>query len=250
MSTTLNEQVTLQPYFTAELAYVLGYAYGDGYVIQGKKVTWRAEKGLSLSVAHAYPEIQQRLITALKKLFSVYPIVEQGDGACNNVKIYSRLIVEWLQENGLLKQKAEHIRVPEAIFRSPAEVVAAYIGGYFDADGSDRSHKGGYGIDSVCRKMLEDMQLLLLTYGIASHIHTQDRSLLAAGGIFTASLSQEHSSKNASVSSFLAARINKLLAIAAITSAIQWQRGKPSVFRVVTTRAFSTPPRSEYLIMH
>ena len=178
MSTTLNEQVTLPTHLTAELAYVLGYAYGDGYVIQGKKVTWRAEKGLSLSVAHAYPEIQQRLITALKKLFSVYPIVEQGDGACNNVKIYSRLIVEWLQENGLLKQKAEHIRVPEAIFRSPAEVVAAYIGGYFDADGSDRSHKGGYGIDSVCREMLEDMQLLLLTYGIASHIHTQDRSLL------------------------------------------------------------------------
>ena len=43
---------------------------------------------------------------------------------------------------------------------------------------SDRSHKGGYGIDSVCREMLEDIQLLLLTYGIASHIHMQDRSLL------------------------------------------------------------------------
>ena len=178
MSTTLNEQVTLPTHLTAELAYVLGYAYGDGYVIQGKKVTWRDEKGLSLSVAHAYPEIQERLITALKKLFSVNPVIEQGDGACNNVKIYSRMIVEWLQENGLLKQKAEFVRVPEAIFRSPAEVVAAFIGGYFDADGSDRSHKGGYGIDSVCREMLEDIQLLLLTYGIVSHIHMQDRSLL------------------------------------------------------------------------
>ncbi len=178
MSTTLNEQVTLPTHLTAELAYVLGYAYGDGYVIQGKKVTWRDEKGLSLSVAHAYPEIQERLITALKKLFSVNPVVEQGDGACNNVKIYSRMIVEWLQENGLLKQKAEYIRVPEAIFRSPAEVVAAFIGGYFDADGSDRSHKGGYGIDSVCREMLEDIQLLLLAHGIVSHIHMQDRSLL------------------------------------------------------------------------
>ncbi len=178
MSTTLNEQITLPTHLTAELAYVLGYAYGDGYVIQGKKVTWSDEKGLSLSVAHAYPEIQERLMTTLKKLFSVYPIVEQGDGACNNVKIYSRMIVEWLQENGMLKQKTEYVRVPEAIFRSPAEVVASFIGGYFDADGSDRSNKGGYGIDSVCREMLEDIQLLLLAYGIVSHIHIQDRSLL------------------------------------------------------------------------
>jgi ribonucleoside-diphosphate reductase alpha chain len=176
MSTTLNEQVTLPTHLTAELAYVLGYAYGDGYVIQGKKVTWSDEKGLSLSVAHAYPEIQERLITSLKKLFSVNPVIEQGDGACNNVKIYSRVIVEWLQENCLLKQKAACIRVPEAIFRSPAEVVAAFIGGYFDADGSDRSHKGGYGIDSVCHEMLEDIQLLLLAHGIVSHIHMQDRS--------------------------------------------------------------------------
>ncbi|HXX78038.1 MAG TPA: adenosylcobalamin-dependent ribonucleoside-diphosphate reductase [Ktedonobacteraceae bacterium] len=178
MSTTLNEQVTLPTHLTAELAYVLGYAYGDGYVIQGKKVTWSDEKGLSLSVAHAYPNIQERLITSLKKLFSVDPVIEQGDGACNNVKIYSRMIVEWLQANGLLKQKAACVRVPEAIFRSPAEVVAAFIGGYFDADGSDRGHKGGYGIDSVCREMLEDIQLLLLGHGIVSHIHMQDRSLL------------------------------------------------------------------------
>ncbi len=178
MSTTLNEQVTLPTHLTAELAYVLGYAYGDGYVIQGKKVTWSDEKGLSLSVAHAYPDIQERLITSLKKLFSVDPVIEHGDGACNNVKIYSRMVVEWLQANGLLKQKAACVRVPEAIFRSPAEVVAAFIGGYFDADGSDRSHKGGYGIDSVCREMLEDIQLLLLGHGIVSHMHMQDRGLL------------------------------------------------------------------------
>src|SRR6266487_850340 len=48
----------------------------------------------------------------------------------------------------------------------------------FDADGSDRSRKGGYGIDSVCHEMLEDIQLLLLAHGIVSHIHMQDRSLL------------------------------------------------------------------------
>jgi ribonucleoside-diphosphate reductase alpha chain len=176
MSTTLNEQVTLPTHLTPELAYVLGYAYGDGYVIQGKKVTWKDEKGLSFAVANTQPEVRDHLVAALRELFSVEPVVESGDGACTNVKIYSRVVLEWLQENGLLKQKAAQIRVPEAIFRSPAEVVGAFIGGYFEADGCDRSRKGGYGFDSVSREMLTDVQQLLLAHGIVSHISMQDRS--------------------------------------------------------------------------
>src|SRR5712692_9194350 len=176
MSTTLNENVTLPTHLTPELAYLLGYSYGDGYVLQGKKVTWRDEKGLSLAVGNTQPDVQSRLISAIKQLFSIEPVVSPGDGACTNVKFYSRLVVEWLQENKLLKQKAEAVRVPEAIFRSPSAVVAAFISGYFDADGSDRNKKGGYGFDSVSRERLEDIQLLLIANGIVSHITTQDRS--------------------------------------------------------------------------
>ena len=86
------------------------------------------------------------------------------------------LVVEWLITNGLLKAKAEDIRVPEAIFRSPSSVMAAFIAGYFDADGCDRGRKGGYGIDSISRPMLEDVQQLLLVNGIVSHISATDRS--------------------------------------------------------------------------
>jgi ribonucleotide reductase alpha subunit/intein/homing endonuclease len=178
MSTTLNEGVTLPEYLTPELAYLLGYSYGDGYVLQGKKVTWKDEKGISLAVANTRPEVQNQLVSAIKNLFSIEPVVGPGDGACTNVRFCSRLVVEWLQENGLLKEKAEVIRVPEAIFCSPSEVVAAFIRGYFDADGCDRSRKGGYGFGSVCREMLEDIQLLLLVNGIVSHIVVQDRNLL------------------------------------------------------------------------
>src|SRR5256884_1572419 len=46
MCTTLNENVTLPTHLTSELAYLLGYTYGDGYVISGKKVTWQDNKGL------------------------------------------------------------------------------------------------------------------------------------------------------------------------------------------------------------
>jgi ribonucleotide reductase alpha subunit/intein/homing endonuclease len=175
MSTTLNEQVILPTRLTPELAYLLGFLYGDGHVIQGKKVTWRDEKGISCCVEKTRPDIQQRIADLAHKLFGLEAKVYAGDGACTNINIYSRVLVEWLQENGLLKQKTTAVRVPEAIFRSPSSVVAAFIGGYFDADGCDRGSKGGYGFDSVSREMLEDIQQLLLTHGIISHITVQDR---------------------------------------------------------------------------
>ncbi|HKV56858.1 MAG TPA: LAGLIDADG family homing endonuclease, partial [Ktedonobacteraceae bacterium] len=176
MSTTLNEQVKLPAYLTPDLAYLLGFLYGDGHVVQGKKVTWRDEKGISCCVENSRPDIQQRLITLTNELFGLDAKVYPGDGACSNITIFSRLLVEWLQENGLLKQKAAHVRVPEAIFHSPTPVIAAFIGGYFDADGCDRGRKGGYGFDSVSHEMLEDIQQLLLAQGIVSHIATQDRT--------------------------------------------------------------------------
>src|SRR5438270_4876572 len=176
MSTTLNEQVKLPAYLTPDLAYLLGFLYGDGHVMQGKKVTWHDEKGISYCVENSRPDIQQRLITLTRDLFGLEAKVYPGDGACSVITIFSRLLVEWLQENGLLKQKAAHVRVPEAIFHSPTPVIAAFIGGYFDADGCDRGRKGGYGFDSVSREMLEDIQQLLLAQGIVSHIATQDRT--------------------------------------------------------------------------
>jgi ribonucleotide reductase alpha subunit/intein/homing endonuclease len=176
MSTTLNEQVTLPTHLTPELAYLLGFFYGDGYVIHGKKVTWRDDKAISFAIENTRPDIRDRLVSLVRELFSIEPVVGAGGGACTNVKVYSRVLIEWLEENGLLKEKAQAVHVPETIFRSPSTVVGAFIAGYFDADGSDRGRKGGYGFDSVSREMLEDIQLLLIANGIVSHITTQDRS--------------------------------------------------------------------------
>lgn len=176
MSTTLNEDVRLPEILDEELAYLVGYMHGDGYVHIGKKVNWQAPKAVKMATADFYPEIRQHIITAVEQIFNLTPTLEVGDGAVTNVALYSRLIVEWLNQNGLLKAKAEDIRVPEAIFRSPSSVQAAFIAGYFDADGCNRGRKGGYGIDSISREMLEDVQQILSINGILSHISTTDRS--------------------------------------------------------------------------
>ncbi|MFN8371980.1 MAG: LAGLIDADG family homing endonuclease [Anaerolineae bacterium] len=176
MSTTLNTSVQLPEALEPDLAYLLGYMHGDGYVHWGKKVNWTAPKAIKMATADSYPQIRQRIVETIQRVFGLEAVVEDGDGACKNVSLYSRVVVEWLIANGLLKAKAESIRVPEAIFRSPSSVMAAFIAGYFDADGCNRGRKGGYGIDSISREMLEDVQQLLAINGILSSIRATDRS--------------------------------------------------------------------------
>jgi ribonucleoside-diphosphate reductase alpha chain len=193
MSTTLNENITLPETLNEDVAYLVGYMHGDGYVQMGKKVNWSAPKALKMAAADAYPQILERLVSIIRSSFGIEPTVLQGDGALKNVSVYSRMVVEWMIANGLLKAKADKVRVPEAIFRSPSSVMAAFIAGYFDADGCFRGRKGGYGIDSISRAMLEDVQQLLAINGIVSHIHSTDRSaqgwqtihrLMVTGGTF------------------------------------------------------------------
>ncbi|NOG52147.1 MAG: hypothetical protein HND48_23950 [Chloroflexi bacterium] len=144
MSMTLNTDVTLPTYLTEDIAYFLGYLHADGYVHVGKKVTWSAPKALKLATADAHPSIRERLDRIVKTQFGLTAVHEQGDGAVVNLGVYSRLLIEWLRDNGLLKDKSELARVPEAIFRSPSSVMGAFIAGYFDADGCNRGKKGGF----------------------------------------------------------------------------------------------------------
>ncbi len=177
MSTMLNESVTLPKLLDERLAYLIGYFYGDGYVHWGRKVNWEAPKAIKFATADDHPDIRNRLAELVQELFGIEPIIEEGDGACKNVAVYSRKLIDWLEQNKLLKARSEEVRVPEGIFRSGSSVMGAFVAGYFDADGCDRGSKGGYGFDSVSLGMVRDVQQLLAVNGIMSHIRSTDRSL-------------------------------------------------------------------------
>jgi ribonucleoside-diphosphate reductase alpha chain len=192
MSTTLNENVRLPELLTEELAYLIGYMHGDGYVHVATKVKWQAAKAIKMATADAHHAVRERLVNSIRDLFELEPTIVDGDGACKIVSMHSRLVIQWLSANGLLKAKAEDIRVPEAIFRSPTSVQGAFIAGYFDADGCNRGSKGGYGIDCVNRPMLADVQQLLSANGIVSRISATDRSEQGWRTIYRLSITGSH----------------------------------------------------------
>jgi intein/homing endonuclease len=95
-------------------------------------------------------------------------VLLMGDGRYN-AAISDPLTSQRAYTLGL--QQSAFTRIPEAIFRSPSEVVGAFISGYFDGMG----RKGNYSIDSSSRDMLGDIQQLLLVQGIVSRLAGQDQ---------------------------------------------------------------------------
>lgn len=160
----IEQPETMNP----DLAYLLGYSYGDGYV--------HKNKALKLATADSYPQIRERLIDIAKKQFGITPIIHNGAGAVKSVCLYSVELIQWLSINGMLKDYSTNIRVPEIIFRSDRESILSFIAGYFDADGSVAKKKKGIKISSVSKVMLQDVQILLAHCGIMSQISTFARA--------------------------------------------------------------------------
>ena len=170
----LNEAITLPDELTEELAYFIGYSFGDGYV---ELDNYNEVKEISLACSHAHPAIQTKLEAISNNLFSYSPSIRQRKGErCADVRLFSKKLGLYLAQNGLLKQKAGILEMPELVKQSKTSVQMAFISGYFDADGYASGAKKGYVIASICMSMLKNIQQMLMSAGIVSHITTEKRN--------------------------------------------------------------------------
>jgi ribonucleoside-diphosphate reductase alpha chain len=165
-SNRLNEGIALPTQLREEFAYVLGYSYGDGHV---------EPSCISLAVAPDWPGIAEKLIDYIEKETGYIACVSKGDG-CGRVRVHSKLLINHLENNGMLKQKSHELVFPEKLFKAPKSVLFAFLSGYFDADGSVIKGKKCYSITSVRKEFLQDVQLCLQAWGIVSKLHELDRS--------------------------------------------------------------------------
>lgn len=158
------------------LGAVLGYLIGDGHISRVKR-----HVGLTtgdLQQAEAF----ERLCGSL---FGVVPR-RKRDGSRWRVLLHSETLSDFLQQALGLESGpcARRKRVPDAVLRSPEPVVRAFLRAYFDCD----AHAGRQGVilSTASETMSEQVQLLLLNYGILSrrrvnrdgcwHVHVAGRS--------------------------------------------------------------------------
>lgn len=152
--------VNIPKFLDTKLAYIVGYAHGDGY---------SDKNSLILAVNYTHNEILETI-----KKYNPFrePLVLKGDG-CYKVVIANKEAMSFLNENGLHKPKTEFLRIPKLIWESSCEVQASYLSGLFDADGYASGSKGGYNFTTVNKEFADDIATLLLANGILSKIHIE-----------------------------------------------------------------------------
>lgn len=164
-----------------KFAYLLGYFYGNGHVESDEK----GPDGISIACGHEYREIKNRICRYFTSLFGKEPSVNNGCGKVYRIRVASKHLTQFLQNNGLLKEKAADIVFPQAIKDSPLEEQLAFISGFFDADGSIRSLKGGYKIASTSHDFLKEIQSVLMAAGICSGIRVEKRERKGWNDLYT-----------------------------------------------------------------
>ncbi|MDO8730274.1 MAG: DNA gyrase subunit A [Candidatus Omnitrophota bacterium] len=86
-------------------------------------------------------------------------------------EIHSRRVVQFLRNAGLKPVKSREKVVPQPVLQSPRAVAAAFLQAYFEGDGSISS-SGKKMVElscvSVSEALIEQIQVLLLRFGIAS----------------------------------------------------------------------------------
>ncbi len=142
-----------------ELAWFLGYFVGDGNRTKSGICLTCGDKDLTLLLS----EVIQKALGLESKI--KWDATETGGRY--RIIVHSRELNALLTAVGInLKDKAKTKKIPKLILRSPKEVVAAFLRGYFDADAY--AGKEGIRLSSSSKDLIQTVQIVLLNYGILS----------------------------------------------------------------------------------
>ena len=163
-SSRVNYSINLPKTLDEKLAYWLGVYYGDGghdVRVHGFEIVFGINE---ISQCNYFDSITYDLFNIKCK---------KRDTKDNTLRLrfQSIIVKDFLVANGLYKEKSGAILVPDKVFESPHTVRAAFIAGYFDADGSVHSRKSAkrqsVTICSSSNEFLCGLQKLLLSVGVA-----------------------------------------------------------------------------------
>ncbi len=159
--------INIPTHWTEDLAYLLGYAVGDGsYTNHSKRLDLHMHNTEAPELLEVFSHLTRSVLgheCTLKR--------RAGTQHCW-VSIFAAPFQRLLQQLGLQPEKGVAKHVPEPIFRAPKEITAAFLRGLFDADGtvSNPSQRPMISLSSISERLIREVQLLLLQFGIFSSI--------------------------------------------------------------------------------
>lgn len=150
-----------------DLGRVLGWLVGDGTVKADRAVLsfWGDERELAQAFREAVDSVVRPATRARDYATGVVAVAER-----NEARVQSSRLRELAEEYGLVDEK---LVVPEVVFQGSEEMQRGFLQALFTADGTvlDRPKNGrGVRLTSVSYEMLQEVQQLLLNFGIFSRI--------------------------------------------------------------------------------
>jgi ribonucleoside-diphosphate reductase alpha chain len=167
--------------WSEEFAHYLGWVIGDG-----------STSGTTVSTIYGSEEDRQEILPAHAELLDwvncerPIKLSEQANGTAQ-LRLGRRAFKSFLEALGVRSVKGPEKSVPWSIEQAPAEMVAAFLRGLFDADGCVvTSVKNRYvGLGSSSPELLRGAQRLLGTFGITSRIYQTKKASMEGSFSYT-----------------------------------------------------------------
>ncbi len=151
-----NAKPTHLEHLDEEFAYFMGTLTGDGCLTFHNRISLSSSDEPILGCFYR---------TAARLGLHVFP---NGANRPYDRIIASSQLCQLLLHLGMSTGTACEKTVPSSILQAPRNIVAAYLRGLFDADGTV-SRRDGYPIlYSVSRRLIDEVQVMLLNFGILS----------------------------------------------------------------------------------
>ena len=155
-----SKTYTYPEFLTSDLARLLGYLTGDGYVQDNDSSTW-------ISFTSDDETLIQDFKHVMKTLFDADVTIRETKGS-KEAYVISKAIGTFLEKNFNLKKKSREKHIPEKILKSPDEIVSEFLKGLFEADSHVNHEKSVIEYTTISEELADQLSFVLQRYGIVS----------------------------------------------------------------------------------
>ena len=160
-----------------ELGKVMGWLVGDGFIREATDIHG-AYFNLTFGAGEKYHQALTYFLETMQR-WTDSGRIHDATKRTRQIFVNSKYVVEYFLKLGVLPVASEYKRVPKSIFTAPREAVIGFLQGLFSSDGTVGyvQNKSAYvRLTSKSKLLLQDVQILLLQFGIKARIYDRSRA--------------------------------------------------------------------------
>ncbi len=153
---------------SGDLAYILGALISEGSISKNKLEFCNTDEKFIEEFEIKWKRIfPDSILHKFKKVPSSY-----GKKEYYRLECHSRYTLEFLRNIGLLPVKSAEKSIPMLLLKSPKNIISQFLRSYYEGDGSifSAGRKIELNCCSVSQKLMAEIQIILLRFGIESKI--------------------------------------------------------------------------------